>query len=412
VEPRRVSPANWAGNVVFSARRIARPASVDELRRLVARSDRIRALGTAHSFCRVADGGGLVSLGDLPADPVLAPDGSGVTLGAGMRYGELGSFLHGRGLALENLASLPHLSVGGACATATHGSGTRCLATQVSALEIVTADGELVTLRRGDADFAGAVVGLGLLGVVVRLTLDVRPAAEVRQYVYDDLPGTEHLDAVLDGGHSVSLFTDWRGPRVNQVWRKVAAPVEPGPWFGARPADGPRHPAPGVSPVTCTEQGGVPGPWHERLPHFRLDHTPSAGDELQSEFLLPRDRAAEALAAVGELADQVAPVLLISEIRSVAADELWLSMAYGRDSLALHFTWIPDPVAVLPVVAAVEQALALLDPRPHWGKISRADPELAARSYERLPDFRALVARWDPAGKFRNDLTDRWLSLR
>jgi alditol oxidase len=269
-----------------------------------------------------------------------------------------------------------------------------------------------VSLRRGDEDFAGAVVSLGLLGVVVRLTLDVLPAAEIRQYVYDDLPDLEHVTDLLDGGYSVSLFTDWRGPGATTVWRKVTEPVEPGPWFGARPADGPRHPVAGVPPETCTLQGGVPGPWHERLPHFRLDHTPSVGDELQSEFLVPRERAGEALAALGSLGDRIADVLLITEIRAVAADDLWLSMAYGRDSVALHFTWKPDAAAVAPVLDAVEDALAPYDPRPHWGKVSRFDPAQLDRTYPRLPDFRALVARWDPTGTFRNPLTDRALSLR
>lgn len=410
------SRRNWAGNVAFAARRIHRPASVDELRRLVAGSERIRALGTAHSFSRVADGtGDLVETGGLPADLALDRERGTVTVGAGVRYGELGGFLHERGLALANLASLPHLSVAGACSTGTHGSGSRngCLSTAVSALEIVTADGDLVTLRRGsDEDFAGAVVGLGLLGVVVRLTLDVRPAQAVRQYVYDDLEDLDELEAVLDGGYSVSLFNDWRRPGATTVWRKVLGPVEPGPWFGARPADGPRHPVAGVSPATCTAQDGKPGPWHERLPHFRLDHTPSVGYELQTEYLLPRERAREALAAVEPLSGRIADVLLISEIRSVAADELWLSGAYGRDSVALHFTWLPDADAVLPVMAAVEEALGPYDPRPHWGKLSCFDPVLAERVHPRLADFRELVARRDPAGTFRNDLTDRWLSLR
>lgn len=407
----RHEPArNWAGNVVFAARRVLRPGSVDELRRLVAGSDRIHPLGTAHSFSRVADGpGDLVATTGLPADVEVA--GGTVTVGAGVRYGELGAYLHERGLALHNLASLPHLSVGGAVATGTHGSGTGCLATAVSALEIVTADGDLVRLRRGDPDFAGAVVSLGLLGVVVRLDLDVHPAVPVRQYVYDDLPDLARLEEVLAGGYSVSLFTDWRGPGARQVWRKVLAPVPPGPYAGALPANGPRHPAE-LSPVTCTEQGGVPGPWHERLPHFRLDHTPSVGAELQSEYLVPRAAAAGALAAVGALADRVAPVLIVSELRSVAADDLWLSMAYGRDSVALHFTWQPDAAGVPPVIDAVEAALAPFDPRPHWGKLSRFDPGMLASSYPRLADFRALVGRWDPAGKFRTGLADRALSLR
>lgn len=437
-------PTNWAGNVTFTARAVHHPASVDELRRLVAGSRRIRALGTGHSFNRVADAGrtgdgpgdgpgDLVSLAGLPPAIEVGPDRRTVTVGAGVRYGELARHLHRTGLALHNLGSLPHLSVGGACATGTHGSGdgNGSLATAVSALTLVTTGGELVTLSRaadgdgsdGDGsdgdDFHGAVVALGCLGVVTSLTLDVQPAFDVRQYVYDGLPREaldEHFDEVLGAGYSVSLFTDWSGPRIGQVWvkrrdRPGDRPPEPR-WLGARLADGPRHPLPDRPTAACTPQLGVPGPWHERLPHFQATFTPSSGQELQSELLLPRRHAVEALAAVARLAGLVTPVLQVSEIRTVAADPLWLSPSYRRDSVALHFTWVPDPAAVEPVVAAVEAALAPYDPRPHWGKLFAAGPASLARCYRRLPDFRRLVHRYDPAGTFGNELTDRWLGVR
>jgi alditol oxidase len=408
---------NWAGNVAYSARSIARPGSLDELRRLVAGSDRVRALGTRHSFNRIADSPGvLVSVAGLPPAVAVAADRGSVSVPAGLRYGELAGHLRGHGLALPNLGSLPHISVGGACATGTHGSGDRngCLSTAVSALELVTADGDLLTLRRSvDEEFAGAVVGLGRLGVVVRLMLDVVPAFGVRQYVYDGLPRdrlAEHFDEVFGSAYSVSIFTDWRSPRINQVWRKqlADAPEPERDWLDARLADGPRHPVAGISPVTCTEQLGVPGPWDERLPHFRLDFTPSVGAELQSEFLLPRDRAVEALAALDQVAHLISPVLLISEIRTVAADDLWLSPAYRRDTVGLHFTWVPDAAAVTPVIRAVEEALAPFEPRSHWGKLF-GDRVVLPGSYDRLPDFRRLVDRCDPTGKFRNDLTDHVL---
>jgi xylitol oxidase len=261
------------------------------------------------------------------------------------------------------------------------------------------------------------VVSLGALGIVTRMTLAVEPTFTIRQYVYEDLPRAElveHWEQVLGAGYSVSLFTTWSGPAVHQVWLKLRDddPVTPAPWagpaperwFGARRAEAPRHPIPGVSAVHCTEQLGRPGPWHERLPHFRLEFTPSAGDELQSEFFVPRHRALEAFAAVESLADQVAPVLQISEIRTVAADDLWLSPAYQCDSLALHFTWIADPTAVAPVLAAVSERLAPLGARPHWGKLLPADPGDLSRLYGRWADFDALVRRYDPAGVFRNPM--------
>lgn len=411
---------NWAGNITFGAARVRRPGTVEQLREVVAGSDRIRVLGTGHSFNRIADTtGDLVSVAGLPPTVEVDPGRRAVTVSGSVRYGELARELHAQGYALHNLASLPHISVAGSCATATHGSGQHNgnLATAVSALEFVAADGELVTLRRGQPEFAGAVVGLGALGVVTSLTLDIEPTYQVQQWVYDDLPRAalaEHWAELLGAAYSVSMFTDWTGPRLKLLWVKrrvdeatdwAARPR----WHGATLADGPRHPVPGMPPVNCTEQLGVPGAWHERLPHFRLEFTPSNGAELQSEFMVPRDRAAEAFAAVYAMGDRVAAVVQVSEIRTVAADDLWLSGNYRCDSVGLHFTWVPDAAAVAPVVAEMQRRLAPLRARPHWGKVFSTDPGELAGLYERLPDFVALARRYDPTGKFRNDLLDRYL---
>ncbi|GAB3985395.1 D-arabinono-1,4-lactone oxidase [Plantactinospora veratri] len=410
---------NWAGNVDFRAGRLHRPNSLTELRSLVAGSDRIRALGTGHSFNRIADTtGDLVSVAGLP--PVLEIDRAAgtVTVSAALRYGDLVGELDRAGFALHNLGSLPHISVAGACATGTHGSGpgNGNLATAVAALELVTADGDLLTLRRGDDDFLGAVVGLGALGVVTRLTLDLVPAFEIAQYVYDDLPRDQldaHAAEILGGGYSVSLFTDWTGPRINQVWRKRrvdgadGGAAEPH-WYGGTLAAEPRHPVPGMSAVHCTEQLGVPGPWHARLPHFRLEFTPSSGEELQSEYFVPREHLGAAMAALDGIADRIAAVLQISEIRTIAADELWLSPSHRRDSAALHFTWVKETEAVLPVLAAIEERLAPYAPRPHWGKLFVTPPEQLRDRYDRYADFAKLARRYDPSGKFRNEMLDRY----
>lgn len=411
---------NWAGNITFEAARLHRPSSVAEVRRLVAGAHRVRALGTGHSFNRLADSpGDLVSVAGLPRQIRIDPDRPRVTVPAGLRYGEVAAELHTAGWALANLASLPHISIAGACATGTHGSGDRNggLATSVSALELVTADGDLVTLdREADPDrFPGAVVGLGALGVVTSLTLDLVPAFEVSQYVYQDLPREsldENHESIFGAGYSVSLFTDWTGSTFNQVWVKrladdPAPPAEPD-WYGATPADQPLHPVPGMSAANCTAQGGVAGPWYARLPHFRLEFTPSSGEELQSEYLVPRDRLVAALDAVHGVRDLIAPVLQISEIRTIAADELWLSPSYRRDSVAFHFTWVKDTEAVAPVLAAIEERLAPLAARPHWGKLFGVPAERLRERYDRYDDFVDLVRAYDPGGKFRNDLLDRY----
>jgi len=413
---------NWAGNVAFSATKIHRPASVAELQRLVAAGACVRALGTGHSFSRIADTpGDLVSVAGLPKIMKVDAEAATVTVSAGVRYGELAPHLHAAGYALRNLASLPHISVAGACATGTHGSGNSNgnLATAVCAMEMITAGGDAVTMSR-EADgprFRGAVVGLGALGIVTSLSLDIVPAFGIRQVVYENLPHEqlyEHLTDIFASAYSVSLFTDWRSPRIRQVWLKQRAgehdPPTPGTrWYGALAADGPRHPVPGLPAANSTRQLGVPGPWHERLPHFRLDFTPSAGDELQSEYLLPQRLAAGALRAIASIGDRVAPVLRISEIRTVAADDLWLSPSYRQDSMAIHFTWINDVPAVMPVLATVEDRLAPFGARPHWGKLFTTSPAAVSRLYDRLPDFQRLLRSLDPDGKFRNKFIDTYV---
>ena len=415
--------ANWAGNVRFRAERLHRPASVPALQRLVARARRVRAIGTGHSFSPVADtNGDLISLAGLPAAVTLDARAATATVSAGLTCGEVARRLHADGYALRNLASLPHIGIAGACATGTHGSGTALgnLATAVAGLTMVTADGDLVTLRR-DADrerFPGAVVALGSLGIVTSLILDVVPAYAMRQHVYEGLPldaACQHLDAILGAAHSVSLFTDWRGPWFTQVWRKELVtgpdqePAEPR-WHGARLATGQRHPIAGLPAASTTEQLGIPGPWHERLPHFRPEATPSAGRELQSEYLLPRAVGPAALRAVCDVRHLIAPVLQVCEVRSVAADELWLSPSYPRDTPAIHFTWTDDLAAGSSAIAAAERQLAPLGARPHWGKLFCLGPDAVRPSYRRLPDFGQLMRQYDPAGKFGNEFADTYLA--
>ncbi|PGH42183.1 FAD-binding protein [Micromonospora sp. WMMA1996] len=402
-----MTDTNWAGNVRWSARDRHRPTSVDEVRRLVAGADRARAVGTGHSFNRLGDTAGTqITLAGLPPSVALDPDRRTVTVAAGVRYGDLATALHNQGYALRNLASLPHISVAGSVATATHGSGPANgnLATAVAALELVTADGDLLTVDRTDPRFAGLVVNLGALGVVTRLTLDVVPTFAVRQFVRLGLPRAA-LDEALDAAYSVSVFTGWRSDRFDQVWIKQDADQAPPPadWLDTVAADTPRHPVPGMSPEHCTAQLGEAGPWHERLPHFRLGFTPSSGDELQSEWHVARADAAAALAALDPVAERIAAVLQVCELRTVAADELWLSPNFRRDTLAVHFTWVGDPVAVAPVLAEVEQRLAPFAPRPHWGKLFERDP---AAAYPRHGDFRALLREFDPDGKFRTPEMD------
>ncbi|WP_037572301.1 FAD-binding protein [Phaeacidiphilus oryzae] len=418
---------NWAGNITFRAGRLERPRSIDELRRLAGAAGQLRVLGSGHSFNRIADvdsaDGTLVSLDALPRTVEPDPSAGTVRVAAGVRYAELAEQLHKQGLALANMASLPHITVAGSVATGTHGSGNgnQALGSAVRAVELVTADGGRLTLRQGDPDFGGAVVSLGALGVVTHLELAVEPDYRVAQSVRTGLAldtAVEEFDAISGAAYSVSLFTDWTAPVFRQVLLKqrvagegaeaadAAAGVE-FPWAPAAP--GAMHPVPGISPEHCTPQDGSAGPWHQRLPHFRPEFTPSAGEELQSEYLLPRRHAAEALRAVAAVRASVAPVLQICEVRTIAADEQWLSPAYGVDSVALHFTWRPDAAAVAPVVALLERELAPFAARPHWGKVFSTAPAVVRGLYPRADAFVALARRLDPTGKLRNAFLDQLL---
>jgi xylitol oxidase len=406
---------NWAGNITFSAEP-HRPRSVEELQELVGGSERVRVLGTGHSFNRIADTADtLVSVLDLPKTIEIAADRRSVRVAGGLRYGEVTAALEADGLALHNLGSLPHISVAGACSTGTHGSGNTngTLASAVVRIEFVGADGSLVSLDRSDADFDGAIVALGALGVTTHLTLAVEPSYEISQVVYDGLP-VERLEADFDevfaSAYSVSAFTDWVDPEV-MVWRK-AKQIELAPeWLGARLADGARHPIKTMPADFATQQGGVPGPWNARLPHFRLEFTPSNGEELQSEYFLPRSQAAAAIDQMRALGNKMAAVIQVSELRTIAADTLWLSPSQGRDTVAFHFTWIQDETAVRPVVESLENALLPLGARPHWGKVFAADAATLRACYPKVADFTGLADRHDPAGKFRNDYLNTYLPL-
>jgi len=413
---------NWAGNYTYGAKHWHRPETVKEVQALVRGLRKVRMIGTRHSFNEIADSTeDLISLAHFNKVVSLDRERQTVTVGAGMRYGELGQYLHGEGFAIHNLASLPHISVAGAVATGTHGSGDRNgnLATAVAGLEFVAANGEVVSLNREkDGDqFLGAVVNLGGLGVVTKVTLDITPTFEVRQDVYENLPMAEleaHFDEIFSSAYSVSLFTDWRKAAFNQVWRKglvkalETVKVEAS-WFEATPATRALHPLIELSAIHCTEQMGVPGPWHERLPHFRLDFTPSSGEELQTEYLVPRPSAFAAIQSIEVLGEQIAPLLQISEIRTIAADSLWMSPSYQQESVAIHFTWKKDWPAVKALLPRIEEQLAPFQARPHWGKLFTMEPARLQRLYERLPDFRKLLEGYDPEGKFRNAFMDRYV---
>ncbi|MFJ4254571.1 D-arabinono-1,4-lactone oxidase [Microbacterium sp. NPDC090003] len=411
---------NWAGNLTYRASRVEHPASIDELRALLSQGGMVRMLGSRHCFNDIADTDGvLIALDRLPAVFEVSPERDAVRVAGGLRYGDIAPLLAAEGLALANLASLPHISLAGAVATGTHGSGDAIgsLASAVRALTIVTPAGETRELHRSDAEFDGAVVSLGALGAIVDLTLDVEPTYDVAQHVFEhpswDAILTD-LEAVTGIGTSVSIFSTWQHTDVaDQIWVKQRLPEAREAAreslfesLGAEAAASKRHPILGVDPVACTEQLGVPGPWFERLAHFKLEFTPSAGAEIQSEYLVPRADAVTAIQAVRSLAGQIAPLLLVNEIRTVKADDLWLSPSYGTDAVGIHFTWRPDEAAVRAFLPTLEAALPPTA-RPHWGKVFTLDATEVRERYPRFDDFDALAARFDPERRLVNGFLER-----
>ncbi|RYY30299.1 MAG: FAD-binding protein [Chitinophagaceae bacterium] len=413
---------NWAGNLTYSTKRIRYVKNVNELQQFVKSQKRFKVLGTRHCFNQIADSKDqFVSVAKL--DKVIALDASAltVTIGAGMKYGDLAPYLEEKGYALHNLASLPHISVAGAITTATHGSGVNNgnLATGVAALEIVTADGSLLQLsRKKDAEkFNAAVVGLGAIGVITKITLDIRPTFTVRQYVYQDMPFSslkENFDTVLSSSYSVSLFTDWQNEKVNEVWIKAIAADKADfanmkDFYGGFAAKKNLHPIVEISAENCTEQMGVPGPWFDRLPHFKMGFTPSSGVELQSEYFIPREHGYKAFMVVAAMGKEIGPHLLISEIRTIKADDFWMSPCYKRDCVAIHFTWKQDWPAVSKLLPKIEAALSAFDMRPHWGKLFAMDAATLRSRHPQINKFKEFVAAYDSEGKFRNEFLQRYI---
>ena len=398
---------NWAGYYEYTAATLHEPTSVEQLQEIVAAAPRIRALGTRHSFNDLADSAELVSLAGLEPGILIDDDSETVSFSAGLRYGDLAEALQAEGWALRNLASLPHISVAGAIATGTHGSGDRngSLARAVSGLELVAAEGSLHTITPADDAFDGAVVSLGALGIVTRVTLDIEPSYQVRQDVYLALPWDrliENYDAITARAYSVSIFTDWSNDASTTVWLKsrLDERTPPQELYGVRALAEDRS----LVEAHTTQQGGIPGPWNERIPHFRMGFTPSHGDELQTEYIVPRQHALAAIEAVRALRDRITPHLHITELRTIAADSLWLSGAYDTDATAIHFTWKNEPSAVLPLLPVIEAALEPFGARPHWGKLFHS---VDRALYPRLGDFVELAQEFDPEGKFRNAFLEK-----
>jgi xylitol oxidase len=409
---------NWAGNLTYSTDNVQYPKTIAEVQQIVKKHPKLKVLGTKHCFNNIADSkDDLLSTKELNKVVSIDKTAHTVTVEGGIKYGELAPYLHQQGFALHNLASLPHISVAGSITTATHGSGIKNgnLSSAVVGLEIVKADGVIVHLSKAadPENLNAAVVGLGALGVITKVTLQIQPTYMMRQRVFLKLPMAQlkpNFEKIMSAGYSVSLFTDWQSDSINEVWIKSRIDTEKDhnqpEFYGAKAATKNLHPIIDHPAESCTDQMGVPGPWYERLPHFKMGFTPSSGKELQSEYFVPLPNAVEAIEAVAKLGKQIGPHLFITEIRAIAADDLWMSPCHNQTSITIHFTWKPETEAVLKLLPIIEKQLAPFNARPHWGKVFTMSPKVLKSRYPNMNSFKKLVDQYDPTGKFRNEFLD------
>jgi len=404
---------NWSESFQFSATEIATPESTEALQTVIAEAPTAKAIGTRHSFNAVADspGGVLVDVSTL-RDVHLAIDHEQMTASvpAGWTYSQAVRELEAAGVALGNLASLPHISVAGATATGTHGSGDRnpMMSAEIVGVEVVDGEGQLRVVGEGHPDLGALSLGLGAFGVFTRVVFAVRPTFQVQQDYYRSAPWENvlaNLDDIFASAYSVNIHGDFSTDTVRGVWRKHVCDsgeimVSPERLFGLTLERG-------QLPNAATTRLHKPGPWSVRLAHFRPDAAPSTGgDELQSEYFVSRAHAVDALDALRSIGDRIDPHLWGAEIRTVASDDLWISPATGRDTLSIGLTWRKHPEAVHDLLPVVESTLEPFDARPHWGKLFAMEAPRLHALYPRLAEFNALRATYDPAATFASPFLD------
>ena len=407
---------NWSGNIEYRPAEIARPSSISELQKVVADSRKVRAYGSGHSFNTLADTDGtLIAFSEFDKNIEIDSSKMLVRVPAGVRYGEVAPKLHANGFALRNMGSLPHITVVGATSTGTHGSGVgnKNLSGSIAEIELITATGDAITLDQ--SELPAARVALGSIGIIHHLTLDIVPTYDVAQTVYFDLPFVQlisNLDAILSAGDSVSVLSMWGDEFVDQVWVKSKIGTNPvltqNEWFGAKLATRKSNPIREADSAAATEQFGLPGPWFERLPHFKLDFTPSFGEELQTEYFIDRKDAPAALHAIYKIREELSELIMVCEMRTVAQDENWLSEAYGRETFVFHFTWRPNIPAVEKLLLKIEASLEPFKARPHWGKVFTNNAFDFSSLYPKFNSFLTYRGTYDPSRKFVNKLLETW----
>lgn len=404
---------NWSENFTFEATGVERPKTIAQLQDVVAAAPRAKAVGTRHCFTRIADspGGVLVDTSGLDVGVTVDHDTMTATVPAGWSYSKIVAELEAQGVALPNLASLPHVSIAGATATGTHGSGdtNQVMAACMSGIELVDGEGELRTIDSGHPDLKALSVGLGAFGIFTTLTVDVEPSylvqgAYFRETSWQNL--LDNLDDVMASAYSVNLHAAYSDTNVRGIWSKYrlegSEPLDlPDELFGMTRVEG--QLTPGKNTII-----NEPGPWSERLAHFTPESAPSAeGDELQTEYFVDRKHGAAAINALRKMGADLDPHLHGTEIRTVASDDLWLSPCYRRETLSLGMTWRKHEPEVRALLPRMEEALAPFEARPHWAKLFAYDRSALLDQFEHLDATLTLAESYDPNGTFNNPYLER-----
>lgn len=426
---------NWGRSASVRPVRVERPRSPEGVQRAVkaaqAQGLTVKAVGAGHSFTGIAVAPGvLLELDDMQG-LVSADAGSGlVTVLGGTRLHRMPGLLAPYGLAMQNLGDIDRQSIAGAIATGTHGTGKGFggIATQVRGLTLVTAEGEFLRIdaERNADMLSGAVVGLGALGIVVEVTLQCVPAFllhavdsrvpidDALETLHERAADADHLEFYWHPHTDVALMkTQTRLPEsaarhpIPMLRRWVDETVLSNGVFGAYCAAS--RIAPAIIPpfnrlaVRLTGHAEYTDRSHRVLVHDR------AVRFREMEYAIPADDVVPAVQAIRKLIDQRGwRIEFPIEVRFAAADDLWLSTAYGRDSayVAVHRYWRADPRAYFD---AVEQIMLDLGGRPHWGKLHSLDDEQLRARYPRFDDFLALRNRLDPGRLFGNRHLERVL---
>jgi len=409
---------NWAGNLTFSAKEYIEIDSISKLQSIVSKASGVKVLATGHSFNDIADTNQTqISIKNLSNKIEIDSIKKVVLVPAGMQYADVCRYLETKGWALFNTASLGEITVAGAMLTGTHGSGSNnpVLSDCVEGIEMVLESGEIFNISREDSDeFFGFVISLGALGVFTKLKLKIVESFSIKQFVYENIgiqSISENFDDVFDKSYSVSYFSNWKKNSTGQIWMKFLDnnnfPQLPSVWLDGNIANANQHPVKVNDPSPCTDQMGVSGKWLYRLPHFKLDSSPASGDEVQTEYLVDRAYVSHYIDELSNIGDEIAARVYATEIRTIKADDLWLSGAHGRQTVGFHFTWKKSD-SLQTFLPKIEEILGNHNGRPHWGKLFSTPRENLIGRYPKYSNFEDLLKKYDPNKKFRNSFINRY----